>query len=258
MEGSPYYVIVCDLFNLHEPDHETVVLGFPTREQAIEYARRRTWTSVEQVREPGLSREELKRRWLALGEDCRVVGPEGVIYLARSELDTFLETPPPPERRDWHGLYRSLLPDDFTLTYTWAEGSVPPPHYYEYTITVVPPDQGHIAFLPDYTANAPPTWERAFHPDLTSRILVFNWLRATGRLGQSWPTSVDAALGGETGYLDVSTGGRRTHLAVHLLPEAERRALHNALCAIVPAIIWQELEARHRQYIGSRYPNTGE
>ncbi len=106
MRGSPYYVIVCDLFNLHDPDHETIVAGFPTRELAIEYARRRTWSSVEQMRAPGLSREQVRSRWLALGEDCRVVGPEGVIYAARSELDTFLDHPLPPERSDWLALYR--------------------------------------------------------------------------------------------------------------------------------------------------------
>ncbi len=108
MAQGPYVVLVCDLFHAHEPDHETVVEGFPTAELAIEYARRRTWSSVDEMRRPGDTPEGLRERWRAFGEDCRVVGPEGVIYVASSELERFLARPATPEERDWTGLYRRI------------------------------------------------------------------------------------------------------------------------------------------------------
>ena len=255
MKGSPYSVIVCDLFHAHEPDHETWIPGFPTRELAIEYARRRTWTSVDQMREPGLSPQEIRRRWLAMGEDCRVVGPEGVVYMARAELDTFLAQPPPPERRDWVGLYRALLPQDFALTYAWAAASLPPPHHFEYEITVTSPQQGHLRFWPDYPREAPP-WDIPFHPHLTACILVHNWIRASLPFPADWTSASSERLGGETGFLQVAFGGRHVHLNVHELPDEERLPLHQALQAIVPAHLWERCFARRRRYINATYPDA--
>ena len=103
-----YTVIVCDLFHAHQPDHETVIEGFPSPELAVEYARRRLRASLEDLRQPGLSAEELRGRWRAFGEDCRAVGPAGVFYVASSELEHFLSHPATPEERDWLGLYRAL------------------------------------------------------------------------------------------------------------------------------------------------------
>ncbi len=258
MRGSPYHVIVCDLFNLHDPDHETVVVGFPTRELAIEYARRRTWSSVDQMREQNLSREQVRNRWLALGEDCRVVGAEGVVYMARAELEAFLEHPLPPERRDWVSLYRSLLPDDFALTYEWATGSMPPPHHYEYTITVTPTDSGHILFWPDYPSHTCPQWEEAFAPHLPSRILLYNWMQTSGLFIRPQEVPAEPVMGGETGYLKMSAGGKRAHLAAHLFPHEEYVAVHHVIRALVPDILWKELAARRQQYIASTYPKAGE
>lgn len=101
MNHAPYYVIVCDLFHSHEPDHESVVSGFCDRERAIEYAQRRTWSSVEEMRRPDSSPEEILGRWRGFGEDCRVVGPEGLVYVASSEMERFLASSPPPEAQAW-------------------------------------------------------------------------------------------------------------------------------------------------------------
>ncbi len=105
MRGSPYDVIVCDLFNIHTPDHETIVAGFPTRELAIQYARRRTWSSVDDMREPGRLVEHIRNQWLALGEDCRVVGPGG----GHARLAVHLL--PRDEHITIHQIIRSIVPD---------------------------------------------------------------------------------------------------------------------------------------------------
>ncbi len=257
MRGSPYSVIVCDLFSLHDPDHETVVVGFPTRELAIEYARRRTWSSVEEVRHPGLAREQVRDRWLALGEDCRVVGPEGVVYVARTEIDLFLDQPCPPDKRDWAGFYRSMLPNDFAFTYEWIAGSVPPPHHYEYTIMVHDDGTGRILFWPDYPTNTIPAWEVHFHPSLSARILLYNWLHAAGMFTRAQNTPRHSAIGGETGTLSVRADEKEAHVAVYLLPDDERTIVHRVICAVVPDMVWEDLHARRKTYIESVYPETG-
>lgn len=261
MKGSPYQVIVCDLFHSHDPDHETVVQGFSTRELAVEYARRRTWSSVDEVREPGLSREQVRERWLALGEDCRVVGPEGVVYVARSKLDLFLAHPLPPEHRDWVGLYHSLLPDDFTLTYEWAAGTYPLPHHYEYTLVVESRDPenpwtcpGHLTFWPDYPGEKVPRWETPFQARLESCILLFNLMQALSLFSRTQASPPEPAIGGETGHLEVTAAGQHIRLALHHLPEEERDELQRALRALVPVPVWQDLHARRQRYIEQAYP----
>lgn len=240
MRGSPYAVIVCDLFHAHAPDHETLVEGFPTQDVAVEYARRRTWSSVEQFREPGLSPEQVLARWRAFGEDCRVVGPEGVLYVASSEMDRFLAEPLPPHQRDWVNLYRSLLPEDFRLVYEWRAGTYPPPYHYEYVIQVGPGDSGEITFWPDYPGENVVPRRLTFHPDLTARIKVYNFVRAMPEPA-ALRSPGEEHLGGETGLLEVSAEERRARVWVHQLPEEERLALHQTLRAIVPEHVWKRL-----------------
>ncbi len=257
MRGSPYQVIVCDLFNLHDPDHEIVVRGFPRRELAVEYARRRTWSSVDEMRAPGLSPEQVRGRWLALGEDCRVVGPEGVVYVARSELEFFLTNPIPPARRDWAGLYRSLLPDDFALTYDWASAPYPPPHHYEYLIVIGPGDRGRITFRPDYAGEGVLEWEETFHPALEARILLFNLLKALAVFDAPPAPPVEPAIGGEQAILDVHASGQDIHLALSLLPEREREEVHRAVRAVVPERVWETFEARRNARLAPRDTKEG-
>ena len=254
MRGSPYWVIVCDLFHSHEPDHETVVVGFPTKELAVEYARRRVWSSVEEMKAPGRSPEQVRERWLAFGEDCRVVGPGGeVVYLARSELETFIARPIPPERRDWVGLYKSLLPEGFRFAYEWAAATVPPPGHYEYTIEVGPGERGHITFWPDYPGPDVPRWEQDFLPSLGGRIVLANWLRVTGWLDSPPPQPAEPPIGGETGVLDVTAGGRRAQIRLHWLPERDHQELHRAVRAVVPDYVWEKVEAWRQEYVQRIY-----
>lgn len=258
MRGSPYTVVVCDLFHSHEPDHQTFLLGFPAEEVAVEYARRRTWTSVEEMKAPGRSPEEVRKHWLALGEECWVVGPDGdVIYRARAELETFIHHPIPPDRRDWVGLYKSLLPKDFHFVYEWAAGTVPPPHHYEYTIEVGPGDRGHITFWPDYPAPDVPCWDQDFLPSLGWRIVLANWLRATGWLDSPPLQPAELPIGGETGMLDVTAGGKRAQIQIHWLPESDHRELHTAVRAVVPDYVWERIEAWRQEYAQRIYGQGG-
>ena len=108
-----YSVIVCDLFHSHEPDHAIEIAGFPTQELAIEYARRRVRDSIEGMRQAGQSHEDLRALWHSFGEDCRVIGPGGLLYWASSELETFIAQPATPQEQDWQGIYRyTVIPNE--------------------------------------------------------------------------------------------------------------------------------------------------
>ncbi len=99
-----YSVLIIDMYH-YDPEEDFVVRGFPTFELAKEFARRWVRDSVEELREPGQSKEELRRRWFTFGEDASVIQGEPH-YAGSHELDFFIEHPAAPEERDWQAVKR--------------------------------------------------------------------------------------------------------------------------------------------------------
>src|ERR687888_403961 len=87
----------------YDADEDRVVRGFPTFEAAKAYARHRVRSSVEELRAPGQSREELRRLWHIFGEDALVTGGEQS-YAGSHELDYFIAHPATEDERDWQAL----------------------------------------------------------------------------------------------------------------------------------------------------------
>lgn len=249
-----YTVIVFDLFHRHEPDARNEVPGFPNEALAVEYARRRTWSSVEEMKAASHSPDEIRAKWETFGEHCIVVAPNGsTVYDARNELDTFINTPIPTDASDWLGLYRSLLPDDFTFTYTWAAGSVPPPGHYEYTIVIGPRDLGVLRFIPDYPAEHVPIWSRSFYPPLSRRILLWRHIEAANWFNKQPPHHEPLPIGGATGTLAITANGHHVAIALAHLPPEESQAWHQRVRAVVPDTIWHDMENARQTYISQHY-----
>ena len=100
--SDDFSVLVIDMAH-YGAGEDTVVRGFPTFEAAKEYARRRVRDSVEELRAPGQSKEELRRLWLVFGEDALVTGGEEH-YTASHELDYFIAHPATDDERDWQAV----------------------------------------------------------------------------------------------------------------------------------------------------------
>lgn len=265
-----YTVIVCDMFHFaDDPEHEIEVPGFPTREAAVEYARRRLRNSLEEQRRPNQTPGELRHLWYAFGEDCRVVGPEGVVYLASSELERFIHNPATPEEREYLSLYEALLPEDFALTCEWAAGALPPPHHYEYRIVLrrhEPPAaartagetlylrvQGEITFWPDYPGPDVPVWQETFPVWTHECLRVYALLQDSGLFGaETSQPETEAPIGGETVTLEVVAQGQRWRIHSAGLPVPQRAFLLETAIPLVramaPARVWDDLMARHKAY----------
>jgi hypothetical protein len=87
----------------YRPEDEFVVDGFPTLQQAREYARRRTRDSPEELRGPGQTHDDLRRSWSIYGEDAMVLD-DG--YTGVSEIEFFVAHPATAEERDWQSIAR--------------------------------------------------------------------------------------------------------------------------------------------------------
>jgi len=92
-----YSVLIIDNFHM-DPEHDYTIGGFPTLELAKEFATRYVRDSVESMREPGQTAEELRKAWYQFGEAAVVLGGD---YKASSELDFFIDNPATSEQRDW-------------------------------------------------------------------------------------------------------------------------------------------------------------
>ena len=97
-----YSVLIRDMFHYYDEGEEYVVGDFPTFELAREFARRWVRDSVEEHRQPGRSKEELRRMWYTFGEDAVVQGE--TIYVGSRELDFFIGHPATAEERDWQAV----------------------------------------------------------------------------------------------------------------------------------------------------------
>ena len=84
-----------------DDDGEHRVDGFESLDDAREYARRRTWASIEELRKPGMKPEDLRRLWALYGEDCSVLGDS---YCGSTELERFIAKPATYRERDWLAL----------------------------------------------------------------------------------------------------------------------------------------------------------
>lgn len=102
----PFQVLVMDMAHYADEEGEMMVSGFSTREEAIDYARRRVRHSIEELRKPNQSIEELKRLWFLFGEDVLVPGEAA--YHASDDLDYFLRHPATHEECDWPGVEKRL------------------------------------------------------------------------------------------------------------------------------------------------------
>ena len=81
-----------------------VVTGCASLESAIEYARRRTWASVEEMRPSASSADELRAEFLLFGVSSAVVVGDDRVYSGRDELDYFVTHPASEYERDWLSL----------------------------------------------------------------------------------------------------------------------------------------------------------
>src|SRR5262245_24800167 len=100
-----FAVLVIDMSHYLEDGSEILISGFPTRDEAIEYARRRVRSSVEELRTVNQSAEELRRLWSIYGEDALVIGEN---YRGSGELDNFIIHRATDEECNWSAIEKRL------------------------------------------------------------------------------------------------------------------------------------------------------
>lgn len=144
------------------------------------------------------------------------------------------------------------VPSDFQLEYTWREGSVPPPHYYEYRIVLDAGGQGRVFFLPDYPEEDPPEWIEAFSVPTEKMQGLYQRLVEEGLFHRQWEPIPDeeAAVGGELESMRIEESGRRHEIPSSIVDASRVEPVYRLIRSLVPETVWQSLMDRREEYMG--------
>jgi len=135
---------------------------------------------------------------------------------------------------------------DAVLEYHWNTGSIPPPDYYEYVITIGPGLQGEICLRPDYPESDPPSWKEPIAVSDEAYTLLLNLARKC--LASRAPEELH--IGGS--YETLRFSGQDGQPANISVANAEGRQLADAMKDLVPQSTWQRLFDRFEAYRDSR------
>jgi len=142
-------------------------------------------------------------------------------------------------------------PDDFAVAYDWREGSLPPPYYYEYTITLTAKGNCEVIMVPGrYGAAEAPQWRELFQVPDADRDRLYQQFLELGLWTQSWREPNERNVGGSTFWMTVVANGRQVKLPAQVVDSQEESAeqISAAVHAIIPPEIWNKLQDQLKQY----------
>jgi len=141
--------------------------------------------------------------------------------------------------------------DDYSLRYSWTEGSIPPPHHYEYDILFDSTGNGSVAMIPDYPGQDVPCWTEPFAvaPDAARDLLAL--MVSEGLLTRKWRAVPRPPVGGSHAWLTVTAAGRQIKVPPFPLKSQQEHAakIFVAVRALVPQSVWDKLDAQRQLYI---------
>jgi hypothetical protein len=103
-------------------------------------------------------------------------------------------------------------PEDFSFRFRWQMGSVPPPYYYEYTITIEADGSGNIELLPDYPQNRPQKRTAPLRLNKTIISSLFEEMQTAGLFEKVCAEVESNWTGGSQASLDVHAWGKDFHV----------------------------------------------
>ncbi|MGD9212915.1 MAG: hypothetical protein PVI90_19175 [Desulfobacteraceae bacterium] len=148
-------------------------------------------------------------------------------------------------------------PSDFSISYQFTSGSVPPPYYYEYTISVTSSGQGEIVLTPDHAGESVPQWTQSF--ELNSQALdeIYNLLVSEEAFTSNWQQPTKPRLGAPSEVVQITSQGEQLQIPAQVIKNQMRSKdkVTKAIKALVPDTVWSTLKSQHNAYSDANYPD---
>ena len=135
-----------------------------------------------------------------------------------------------------------------SLRYKWCEASMPPPHYFEYTIGISAESGGEIVFYPDYPTHDSPMWTRVFEVKDESLEELYKLMIEREIFRGSWTEIENAPVGGSLEWLEVTVRGERIKVPAEIEESEMVEEVYRVIKSLVPDSIWVELKSLREQY----------
>lgn len=144
------------------------------------------------------------------------------------------------------------MPEDFSLTMEWNTGALPPKYTYMYTITIQPGQVGEMVYRPGYDPeDDSQLWVAAFTPEKAQMEALYATLQEQDMFRNNWKKG-EILLGSHGTGLTLNANGKTFEVpSVSELDRDERiqaEAAMDAIRAVVPQALWDELETRQAAY----------
>ncbi len=149
------------------------------------------------------------------------------------------------------------LPRDFTLIYTYRNGTVPPPHHYELALKIAPGKPAVYEFRPGYPGleTGAEVWTETFPLSDAEREALLKRLLSLG-LSRNWKALDSPPGGGGYATLKVTAGGKT--ISVPSFPRSPDDVVAQKLFATaesaVPIALRKKLKARFEALAKSKQP----
>lgn len=141
--------------------------------------------------------------------------------------------------------------------YKYHTGSMPPPHYHEYTITVTAEMcTAEMEYYPDYPQHHPPVWKVSvkISPDQIDRLM--HVMQSEGIFLNRAPDEEPRCIGGSLDYLTVQLQDRAINfsrtVSAHF-PETVK-----AIKALIPEPQWEKIIEQKNEFDAAYDNHTGE
>ena len=142
-------------------------------------------------------------------------------------------------------------PDDFSLYFEWNTGALPPQYTYTYTITLGPGTHGMLAYQPGYEEDKLHHWEVDFFVSEQQMVDLYQYLDSQDMFRSNW--EVGESMEGSSGTtLILYDKGKQYNIPnISILDRSEYArvdAAMEAIRALVPRTIWDEMDARQKEF----------
>lgn len=139
---------------------------------------------------------------------------------------------------------------DFSLLFKWNTGTLPPQYTYTYTI-ILGPGKGRLEYQPGYADDSSQQWMVDFTVSEKQMHDLYEYLNSQDMFRSSWKKG-EPMMGAPGTRLILEAYGRQYNIpSISILASSEYArvdAAMEAIRALVPQTIWDEMETRQEEY----------
>ena len=145
----------------------------------------------------------------------------------------------------------AVTPEDFSVTYHWDNGSLPPPYHYELTVTIGARSEGRLTLQLGYSPEDEHPLTETFEVSDEQLDELYRVMVDQEVFTRRWTPDDDPPVGGEVEWIEAQAGGEEVRIPAYLEREADQNAataVYAAVRGLVPDSLWDWVAEYQSEY----------